>query len=132
MRQCVCIAGIVFMLFACSGGEKSGRKILTIQKMDSVMWDMMSADVLYRDVLGYDSASSAVAINTAAQAAILKKYQVSRADYFATLDYYTTRSNLFIPLLDTMLKHHLKDTRKFRMDTAKLRKLDIFNINRNE
>ncbi len=114
MRFGLYVGCFVFILMGCTGRERTEKALLSFNKMDSIMWEMMAADVYFHDVLEKDSSKESLTLNAETQAAILKKYQVSRADYFATLDYYSARPNLFLPLLDSMLKRKLQEDRRVR------------------
>ncbi|MBX2887197.1 MAG: DUF4296 domain-containing protein [Ferruginibacter sp.] len=126
MRFGLYVGCLIFILMSCTGRERTEKALLSFNKMDSVMWEMMAADVYFHDVLGKDSSKETLALNAETQAAILKKYQVSRADYFATLDYYSARPNLFLPLLDSMLKHKLREERRER-SRARFQHIETFN-----
>lgn len=92
-------------LFACDRGPSLPDQVLSPEKMEPLLWEMLEADQFVSSfVIGRDTAVSAHAMGPKLYQAILKKYGVTDSVFQASLAYYKANPKQFLPMLDSLSK----------------------------
>lgn len=99
-----CIAG-------CSNKSKS-RTLLSTEKMEAVMWDIIGADVFTEQFIKKDSLKKASLENVQLQNKIFASHKVNREDYYYSYDYYIGRADLMKMMLDSLSARAERDRSK--------------------
>ncbi|RYG54716.1 MAG: DUF4296 domain-containing protein [Chitinophagaceae bacterium] len=103
IRACMII--MVF-LAGCSPEKVPGSEVVSPEKMQAVLWDVVEADVHTFTTLRTDSSSNPARENARLQETIFRKHGLTREAYYTSLDYYLAHSEIFIPMLDSVMAHH--------------------------
>lgn len=117
---------IILLLFvsACSSKNRKHDKVLPPEKMQSVLWDVIEADVYIFTKRDKDSSFNRPRENATLQESIFRKHGISREVYYNSLDYYLTNSETFVPMLDSVMAHHPAQVpskrKRERLDTLRL------------
>lgn len=91
------------VLFICScGGKREQGVILSTDKMQSVMWDIVQADVFTDRFLKTDSSKKERLKNAALQQKVFEFHKVTRADYYKSFEYYSSKPDLMRTILDSI------------------------------
>jgi hypothetical protein len=91
---------------SCSGNDEKKGKILPEEKMEAVLWDVIEADVYTFTQARMDSSFIPSRENALLQQTIFRKHDVSREEYYNSLEYYLQHSEKFIPMLDSLMAKH--------------------------
>jgi hypothetical protein len=118
------LPGILLLLisfFSCS--EKDQKKdILPEKEMREVMWDMMRADQYVAAFLLKDSTHTKRDESIRLYEEIFYIHKITREEFKASFDYYTSRPDLFRPIIDSLAKRkiqssHLRPTHPVSKDS---------------
>jgi hypothetical protein len=90
------------LLFSCSNKQPPEGKMLSGDKMQAVMWDILQAEAYTEYYLKKDSTKNLFLQNAALQKKIFSIHQVSKDDFLKTYDYYSNHSNDMRILLDSI------------------------------
>ncbi len=96
---------LLLIISACSR-KNDGGKILPPEKMESVLWDVVEADVFVFTKSQGDSSFNPPRENALLQESIFKSHGVTREEYYRSLDHYMANSEIFIPILDSVMAQH--------------------------
>lgn len=94
---------ILVLLFSCNSKKKLPYGILEPQKMQSVFWDYIRADVYAKDFIKKDSSGNDTTENIKLQNKVFNFYNISRKDFYKSYDYYAAHPDLMNVLMDSML-----------------------------
>jgi len=118
------LPGILLLLisfFSCS--EKNQKKdILPEKEMREVMWDMIRADQYVAAFLLKDSTHTKRDESIRLYEDIFHIHKITREEFKASFDYYSSRPDLFRPITDSLAKRkiespHLRPTHPVRKDS---------------
>jgi hypothetical protein len=126
MRK-VFFGGMVLLgLLSCGGGRGGSSGILSREKMQAVMWDIIAADVLTDRFIKKDSSKNAAAENMQLKNKIFALHKVTREDYYKSYDYYIAHSDLMKVILDSMAAKAERERMKIleRHAGVKLKKIE--------
>ena len=119
---------IVFLLlmtasccFSCN--ETKSHSILPEEKMQSVIWQLIKADVYTVDFLQKDSNVNAPFKNAELQKSIFEKEKISKEQFQESYDFYIKHPELMKNIFDTILNRNSRE---------KIRRFDTLKIIRNE
>lgn len=94
------------ILFCCIAGcaDKTKGNLLSLEKMEVVMWDIIGADVFTEQFIKKDSLKKKIAPleNVELQNKIFAIHKVSRDDYYKSYEYYVGRADLMKLMLDSI------------------------------
>ena len=118
------LPGILLLLisfFSCSKKEQK-KDILPENQMREVMWDMMRADQYVSGFLIKDSTHDKKNESIKLYEAIFHIHKITREEFKASFDYYSSRPDLFRPIFDSLTKRkiepsHLRPTHPVRKDS---------------
>ena len=92
---------IIVLLFSCGNKQPEGR-VLSSDKMQAVMWDIMQAEAYTDFYLKKDSTKNIFLQNAALQKKVFSIHQISKEDFYKTYDFYSSHSNDMRILLDSI------------------------------
>jgi Domain of unknown function (DUF4296) len=90
------------LIFSCSNKQAPKGKILSSDKMQAVMWDMLQAEAYSEFYLKKDSSKNIFLQNAALQKKIFSLHQVSKEDFYKSYDYYSSHSSDMRIILDSI------------------------------
>lgn len=93
---------LFFCMISCSNRDTNIKGILSQEKMQAVMWDIIGADVFTEQYIKKDSLKNSAIENMQLQNKIFALHKVSRDDYYRSYDYYITHTNKMKTMLDSM------------------------------
>jgi Domain of unknown function (DUF4296) len=96
---CLCFS---VLLFSCDNKQVPEGKILSNDKMQAVMWDIIQADVYTEVYLKKDSSKNIFLQNAALQKNVFSLHQISKEDFYKSYDFYSSRSSDMRILLDSI------------------------------
>lgn len=85
-----------------SGCKSREGKILPLQKMQAVMWDVLMADAFTENFIKKDSLKNAVAENEKLYRQVFAIHKISKQDFETTYDYYRQRPGEMRVLMDSI------------------------------
>lgn len=91
---------LVFVIAA--GCNPSSPKIIPVNKMTKVMWDMIQVDEFTTGFLAKDSSKNLKLERMKLYKQVFSLHQVSEKEYFASFKYYTARPDLFKRVVDSL------------------------------
>jgi hypothetical protein len=103
MRGVIIMLGMAIMWTGCGKKDTLPEGILPPGKMQPVLWDVIRADAYTSNYIKKDSSKKAVEENAKLQNRIFNNYNVSRASFYKSYDYYKSNTELFKVLLDSMI-----------------------------
>jgi len=118
------VAGILLSIisfFSCSEKEQK-KDILPEKEMREVMWDMMRADQYVAAFLSKDSTHSKKDESIRLYDEIFQIYKITREQFKTSFNYYTSRPDLFRPIIDSLAKRkieplHIRPAHPVRKDS---------------
>lgn len=99
IRGILVIACVMYM--SC-GSDSSKKRILGIENMKLVMWDMMKADELYLRILGKDSTARSRKENIRLYEEVLALHKTTRGQFDSSYKYYEAHPVEFKILIDSL------------------------------
>lgn len=93
---------IIVLLFSCGNKQVPEGKVLSSDKMQAVMWDIMQAEAYTDFYLKKDSTKNIFLRNAALQKKVFSIHQISKEDFYKTYDFYSSHSNDMRILLDSI------------------------------
>src|SRR5260370_27741477 len=94
---------LTLLFFYCSEKEKRAN-ILSGNKMKEVMWDMIRADQYVSDFLMKDSTRNQKEESVKLYEEIFHIHKITRQQFQKSLEYYSSRPDLFRPIIDSLAK----------------------------
>ena len=101
MKYLIFIVGFFFII-GCNDKTGTPSGILGKQKMRSVMWDIIQAEVFTEQFMKKDSSKNISMENLKLQNAIFSIHKVTRSQYYESYDYYVSHTDLIRLVLDSM------------------------------
>ena len=101
MKYLIFIVGFFFII-GCKDKTGTPSGILGKQKMQSVMWDIIRAEVFTEQFMKKDSLKNISMENLKLQNAIFSIHKVTRSQYYESYDYYVSHTDLIRLVLDSM------------------------------
>jgi hypothetical protein len=95
-------AAILILLAGCAGKDKVSSGIIPINKMKTIVWDMIQADTYSDLYLAKDTAPRAKLETLQLYAQVLQLHQVSREDFQKSFQFYIARPDLSRELFDSV------------------------------
>jgi hypothetical protein len=101
MKYLIFIIGFFFIV-GCNDKTGTPSGVLGKEKMQSVMWDIIRAEVFTEQFMKKDSSKNIAMENLKLQNAIFSIHKVTRRQYFRSYDYYISHTDLIRLVLDSM------------------------------
>ena len=104
-RQSPRLSGILLtllLLAGCAGKDKVTSGIIPIDKMKTIVWELIQTDTYTDLYLGKDSASTARLETLRLYTQVLQLHQVSREDFRKSFQFYIDRPDLSRELFDSV------------------------------
>jgi len=101
MKYLIFIIGFFFIV-GCNDKTGTPSGVLGKEKMQSVMWDIIRAEVFTEQFMKKDSSKNIAIENLKLQNAIFSIHKVTRSQYFRSYDYYISHTDLIRLVLDSM------------------------------
>ena len=108
---------IIFSFDSCK--SDTSKDILPEEKMQSVIWELIKADVYTEQFLQIDSTINAPAKNAALQSKIFNEQKITKSEFNKSYDYYIAHPDKMKNIFDTILNRNSREKRR-RLDTLKL------------
>jgi hypothetical protein len=103
------IAGLI-ILASCSGKNKLPDGVMTKEKMEAVMWDMMQADVFLSDfVLSKDTSLKKLEEHNKLYAKIFQIHKTDDKSFSRSFAYYRSRPAIMKEVLDSLNTRQAKE-----------------------
>jgi hypothetical protein len=107
MKFFPCILLILASFLSCSEKEQE-KNVLPENEMREVMWDMMRADQYVSAFLPKDSANNKKDQSTRLYEEIFHIHKITREEFKTSFDYYSSRPDLFRPIIDSLAKRRIE------------------------
>lgn len=101
MRSFPVILLLTAFMSSCINKEKN-LAVLPEKKMREVMWDMIRADQYVSDFIMKDSTRNRKNESTRLYDEIFQIHKITREEFKKSFDYYTSRPDLFKPIIDSL------------------------------
>ena len=101
MKYLILIIGFFFII-GCNDKTGTPSGVLGKEKMQSVMWDIIRAEVFTEQFLKKDSSKNIAMENLKLQNEIFSMHKVTRSQYYKSYDYYISHTDLIRLVLDSM------------------------------
>ncbi len=108
---------IIFSFDSCK--SDNAKNILPEEKMQSVMWELIKADVYTEEFLQKDSSINAPVENAKLQDKIFNEQKITKAEFTESYDYYIAHPDKMKNIFDTILNRNSREKRR-RLDTLKI------------
>lgn len=96
---------LLFITLILSCTKNNGRQdVLPENKMTAVMWDMIRADQYVSDFLLKDSTRNKKSESIRLYDEIFHIHKITQQQFKKSLDYYSSRPDLFRPIIDSLAK----------------------------
>ncbi len=99
----------VFFLFSCGDKSQIPSEIITPDKMQLVLFDVLRADAFVFDFIKKDSTKNVEEESIKLQQQIFIVHKVTKEAFYKSYDFYKTRPDLMLPLLDSMINKATRD-----------------------
>ena len=110
MRSIVAVGLSCLVLVACSGKKKLPPGIMSRDKMESVVWDLMQADQFLSDfVFNKDTSRNKLDEHLKLYQQVFEIHQISKEEFSRSFDYYRSRPVLMKEVLDSLSTRQLAD-----------------------
>lgn len=99
------LIGVALLIgfISCMGSESASPSVLSPEKMETVLWDLLRAEQFTTNyVVGRDTSRAAKATGPRLYDAILKKHGTTDSLFRLSLDYYKKHPKLLLPILDSI------------------------------
>ena len=103
IRICIFLFALI-VLNSCGNKDEIPRGILKPDKMQTVLWDVIKADVFTTEFIKNDTTKNAAVENLKLQQQIFAIHKISKADFYNSYDYYQTNTTVFKTMLDSLIK----------------------------
>jgi hypothetical protein len=103
MKNPACFLLLVILFASCAKNEKKAD-VLSQTKMRDVMWDMIRADQYVADLLSKDSTKNKKDESIKLYEEVFHVHKTTREEFKKSLDYYSSRPDLFRPIIDSLAK----------------------------
>jgi Domain of unknown function (DUF4296) len=94
---------IIILFFSCTVKTKRNT-VLSENKMREVVWDMLRADQYVSDFLLKDSTRKRKNESLKLYEEVFSIHKISEKEFKESLDYYSSRPDLFRPIIDSLAK----------------------------
>ena len=100
MRKLIFILGFVMVLFSCKQDKDSG--ILSTEKMEAILWDMMRADEMVNYQFSIDTSLNRNKKASELYNQIFSIHKISKQEFDRNFKYYQSRPDLLKTIFDSL------------------------------
>jgi uncharacterized protein DUF4296 len=119
MKKLFLLSLVLTFIFACRRGEQIPNNVLSKEKMQAVMWDMMNASqYLSLYVLGKDSVDK-TAETVRIYGQVFQVNQITKAQFEKSYEYYRDHPALMKVIMDSLNRRQTYTVEKFQRDTVR-------------
>jgi hypothetical protein len=93
---------ILSLLFSCSSRDKKKPVILTQQKMEKIIWDIMQVDEFANSYISRDSLKDLNKERLQLYLKVFQLHKVSKDDFNASMKYYSSKPDLMKVIFDSL------------------------------
>jgi len=102
MRKAVLFFCFSILMYSCGNKKAKEGRIISNDKMQAVMWDILQAEAFTDIYLKKDSSKNILLQNAALQNKIFELHQISKEDFYRSFDYYSAHAGDMRTLLDSV------------------------------
>lgn len=102
------VAILLLSVIGCTSKDKK-TAVLSMDKMQAVMWDIIRADVFTDQFIRRDTLKKPALENMQLQTKIFALHHVTREEYYKSYDYYVSRAELMKVILDSLTSRADRD-----------------------
>lgn len=103
------LPALCLILISCGKKNAIPSEVLQPGKMQLVLWDIMRADAVTTQHLKTYTSSEAAAENVKLQKAVFAIHNVTREDFYKSLDYYKAHTSLMKVMMDSIVNKAIRD-----------------------
>lgn len=103
MSKRIILPALCLILISCGKKHTIPSEVLQPAKMQLVLWDIMRADAVTTQHLKTYTSPEAVAENVKLQKQVFAIHNVTREDFYKSLEYYKTHTSLMKVMMDSMV-----------------------------
>lgn len=112
----VFIFSFVF-LYSCGDKQQAERgKILSAEKMQIVLWDVLQADAFTQNFVKKDSSKRDTIENAALQRKIFELHKITKEDFYSSYNFYAAQPDVMKKMLDSIAAKAERNRGKLMMD----------------
>ena len=100
---------LIFSLASCTNRDKIPDDILKPEKMETVLWDYIGADVYVTDHFGRDSSKDKNFENAKLQLRVFEKHRITKDQFYKSYRYYVEHPQLMRTTIDSMLQEQRRN-----------------------
>lgn len=105
------------ILYSCGDKQKVEKaKILTAEKMQTVLWDVLQADAFTQNFVKKDSSKRDTLENAALQKKIFELHKITKEDFYSSYNFYAAQPDEMKKMLDSIAAKAERDRSKLMMD----------------
>jgi hypothetical protein len=93
---------LILIVTAGCGGNSTDKKVLPVQDMKLIMWDMLKADEYYIKLTTNDTAQQFKNENFRLYDQVFRAYKINRKQFYSSYKYYESHPDLFKVLIDSV------------------------------
>ncbi len=93
---------LCFVVFSCRDKNKVPREIIGQSEMQSVLWDVIRAQILSLEVAHKDSSINEIAHTKALTKRVFEIHKITAADYEKSYSWYTNHPDLLRIIFDSL------------------------------
>lgn len=102
MRNCMLFLCLTVFI-SCGNKNKIPEGVLTPDKMQAVLWDVIKADAFTGEIVRKDSAKKTADVNLKLQQEIFSIHKITRDDFYKSYDYYKENPGKLKVIMDSMI-----------------------------
>lgn len=103
MSKRIILPALCLILISCGKKHTIPSEVLQPAKMQLVLWDIMRADAVTTQHLKTYTSPEAAAENVKLQKQVFAIHNVTREDFYKSLEYYKTHTSLMKVMIDSMV-----------------------------
>lgn len=125
MRRLLSLFIVLFFAISCADKKKIPKDILPPQKMQAILWDMISAgEFLNTFILKKDSAVNKDSVSLKIYGQVFHIYHITKEQFDKSYSYYRDHPELMKVIIDSLSKKQETSTRRWPGDTTR-RKIPV-------
>ena len=127
IRYClIFLFGII--LISCGSKNKIPSGILSPEKMQVVLWDVLRVDAFSHDFQIKDTTKNVVEENAKMQQQVFALHKVTKEEFYSSYDYYKAHTELMKGMLDSMINKANRDRGKVNRISHPILKADSLQL----
>ena len=119
MRLSLIILSFSFLLYKCSNKNAVPKNVLSINKMQSVLWDVLKADEMASYYIQRDSSINNLSKHVELYQQIFQIHHITKQDFKKSIEFYESRPDLLKFVFDSLQKKTVIPVVKSAVDSLK-------------